>query len=169
MPSLEIIKFPNPILRRKSRPVELVTEEERALADDMLETMYLNQGVGLAASQVGIPKRIIVIDVGEGSLQLINPIIIKRYETEKGQEGCLSVPDALVTIKRAKKIVYKALDKNGRLIESEAEGLLARVIQHEINHLDGRLIVDYINPIKRFFLKRKSLKDSSLKCTKKCL
>jgi len=169
MPSLEIIKFPDPILRRKSRPVELVTEEERALAEDMLETMYLNQGVGLAASQAGILKRIIVVDVGKGPIQLMNPVIAKRYGAEKGQEGCLSVPDVLVTVKRAKTIIYKALDKSGKLIEGEAEGLLARVIQHEIGHLDGRLIVDYVNPIKRFFLKRRSLKDSSLKCTKKCL
>jgi len=99
----------------------------------------------------------------------MNPVIAKRYGAEKGQEGCLSVPDVLVTVKRAKTIIYKALDKSGKLIEGEAEGLLARVIQHEIGHLDGRLIVDYVNPIKRFFLKRRSLKDSSLKCTKKCL
>ncbi len=158
MPSLRIIKFPNPILQRKARPIEIVAQQEKNLLDSILETMYINQGVGLAAPQVGISKRAIVIDVGEGPLQLINPVIVKRIGLEVGEEGCLSLPDAMVKVKRAKKIIYKGLDKEGRPVENEAEGSLARAVQHEIDHLDGKLILNYANPIKRIFLKARLLK-----------
>lgn len=158
MTPLKILKFPHPVLRRSSRPIELIKDDERILLDNMLETMYLNQGVGLAAPQMGILKRVIVVDVGEGPIQLINPVIIKRKGHELGEESCLSLPDAMVMIKRAQKIVYKGLDRNGKLIENEAEGLLARAIQHETDHLDGKLIIDYANPVKRIFLKKRLLK-----------
>jgi peptide deformylase len=159
MAPLRIIKFPESVLAKKSKPIELVSSDERELLKDMLETMYLNQGIGLAAPQVGVSKRAIVVDVGEGPTQLINPIIIEKIGREVGQEGCLSLPEVMVDIKRARKIKYKGLDKDGRLIEDEAEGLLARAIQHEIDHLDGRVIIDYANPIKRIFLKRRLIKD----------
>ncbi len=168
MPPLEIIKFPNPLLRRRARPIELIEPQEKDLVDDMLETMYLNQGVGLASSQVGISKRAIVVDVGEGPLQLINPVIVKRISSEAGEEGCLSLPSVVVKVKRSQKILFKGLDRDGKLIEKEAKGLLARAIQHEVDHLDGRLIIDYVNPIKRFFLKRKLLKETKARCTEKC-
>lgn len=158
MAVLKIVKFPDPVLRKRSKPIELVGHDERALLDNMLETMCLNQGIGLAAPQVGILKRMIVVDVGEAKVQLINPVIVKKIGSEAGQEGCLSVPDLMVAIKRAKEIIYKGLNRDGKLIEERAEGLLARTIQHEIDHLDGRLIIDYVNPIKRFFLKRRPLK-----------
>lgn len=158
MPPLRILKFPEPALRKMSKPVELVKLEEKVLLDNMLETMYLNQGVGLAAAQVGVLKRMIVVDVGEGPRQLINPIVTKRIGLETGQEGCLSLPEVMVTVKRAKEIVYKGLDRDGKLVEGQAEGLLAKAIQHEIDHLDGKLIIDYVNPIKRIFLKRRLLK-----------
>ena len=158
MPPLKILRFPNPILRRICRPIELVTIEERILLDNMLETMYLNQGVGLAAPQIGVLKRIIVVDVGEGPMQLINPVLTKRAGSEAGEEGCLSLPETLVKVRRAKEINYKALDREGRPIEAEAEGLLARAIQHEIDHLDGRVIIDHANPIKRVLLKARLVK-----------
>jgi len=162
MAILKILKFPNPILLRSSRTVEAVKPEERELLDSMLETMRFNQGIGLAAPQLGISKRIIVIDIGKGPIELINPVIKKRIGLERGEEGCLSLSGITVMIKRAKKISYKGLDREGRLVEGEAEGLLARAIQHEIDHLDGRLLIDYANPIKRIYLKRRLLKSSCL-------
>jgi len=162
MAILKILKFPNPILLRSSRPVEAVKPEERELLDSMLETMRFNQGIGLAAPQLGISKRIIVIDIGKGPIELINPVIKKRIGLERGEEGCLSLSGITVMIKRAKKISYKGLDREGRLVEAEAEGLLARAIQHEIDHLDGRLLIHYANPVKRIYLKRILLKSSCL-------
>lgn len=158
MAALAILKYPAPFLKRKSLPLEAVNAPEKALLDDMLETMYLNKGIGLSAPQAGVLKRAIVVDAGEGPVQLINPVITKKTGSERGEEGCLSFPGILVTIKRAKKIRYKGLDKNGTAVEREAEGLLARALQHEIDHLDGRLIIDYANPVKRIFLKRRVLK-----------
>ncbi len=162
MAVLKILKFPNPILLRRSRVVEIVRPEDRELLDSMLETMRFNQGIGLAAPQVGISKRIIVIDIGRGPIELINPVINKRAGSEKWEEGCLSLSGITLKIKRAKRIGYKGLDREGRLVEAEAEGLLARAIQHEIDHLDGRLLIYYANPIKRIYLKRILLKSSCL-------
>ena len=159
MVSLKIIKFPDPVLQRRASSVEVIRPEERALVDNMLETMYLNQGVGLAASLVSVLKRIIVVDVGGGPIDLINPAIAARIGSEKAKEGCLSLPGIMVPVRRAKKIRYKCLNRDGKLTEGEAEGLLARAIQHEIDHLEGRLIIDYVNPVKRFFLKKKILKN----------
>jgi peptide deformylase len=160
MSVLRICKFPEQVLRKKSKPVALVTEDEKRLVDDMLETMYLNQGVGLAAPQVGVSKRLIVVDVGEGPVQLINPIITEKSGSEAGQEGCLSLPGVMVEVRRGQIITYKALDREGRAVENRADGLLARAIQHEIDHLDGRIIIDYANPIKRIFLKNRLIKES---------
>jgi peptide deformylase len=155
MPALRISRYPEPVLIKISKPVVSVGEEERALLDDMLETMYLNQGVGLAAPQVGVPKRIIVIDVGDGPVCIINPVVIKKWGRDTVQEGCLSVPEATVEVKRAAKVTFKGLDRQGRPIEGGAEGLFARAIQHEIDHLNGKLIIDYANPIKKIFMKRR--------------
>jgi len=158
MARLRIVTFPDPVLQRRASSVEVIRPEEKALIDNMLETMYINQGVGLAAPQVGILKKIIVVDVGDGPMHLINPAIAERIGSERAQEGCLSLPGIMVYVRRAKRIRYKCLNREGKLTEGEAEGLLARAIQHEIDHLEGRLIIDYVNPIKRFFLKKKILK-----------
>lgn len=155
MSKLSVLTYPDPVLEKTARSIELVSGVEKRLLSDMLETMYLSQGIGLAAPQVGIPKRAIVLDIGDGPIQLINPIVSKKTGSEIGEEGCLSFPGVMVKIRRAAKITFRGLDEDGRLVESEAEGLLARAIQHEIDHLDGKLIIDYVNPIKRIFLRKK--------------
>lgn len=155
MAELEIRKFPSPILRCKAEKVAKVGEREKKALEDMAKTMYFNQGVGLAAVQVGINKQLAVIDVGEGLLKLINPIITKKEGCEAMEEGCLSVPGASVNVKRAKKVLVSFLNEKGELNELKADGLLARAIQHEIDHLSGRLIIDYIHPIKRFLSKKR--------------
>lgn len=157
MPPLKIVKFPDPVLRKRASSVEAIRPEERVLVNNMIESMYLNQGVGLAAPQVGVSKRILVLDIGEGPSCLINPIITKRTGSEKSQEGCLSLPGVMVTVKRAKEITYKYLGTDGALVEKTADGLLARAVQHEIDHLDGKVILDHANPIKRYFLRKKIL------------
>ena len=160
---MRIFRYPSAVLIKTSEPVENIGEDERALLDNMLETMYLNQGVGLAAPQVGVSTRAIVVDAGDGPVCLINPVIIKRSGRETGQEGCLSLPETMVEIKRSLKITYKGLDREGKQVESDACGLLARAIQHEIDHLNGRLIIDYANPIKKILLKRRLIRGSRKK------
>jgi peptide deformylase len=161
MPPRKIVTYPDPVLSRTSRPVDIVGDGERALLDDMTETMYLNQGVGLAAPQVGVSKRAIVVDVGDGPVQLFNPAVFSRSGSESMKEGCLSLPETMVDVKRPARIKYRGLDRAGRPVEGEAEGLLARAIQHEIDHLDGRLILAYANLIKRAFMKRRLIKKGS--------
>ena len=121
----------------------------------MALSMYLSQGVGLAAVQVGIDKQLAVVDTGEGLIKMINPTIIKREGLETQEEGCLSVPGACVKVKRAKKIVVSFLNEQGEVTELRAEGLLSRAIQHEIDHLSGTVIVDYLHPLKKLLLKRR--------------
>ena len=149
MPVLEIKHFPDPALRKKAHDVKSVGREEKKVLADMAETMYLKGGVGLAAVQVGIHKKMIVVDAGDGLIKLVNPSIIKREGSETQEEGCLSVPDKCVNIKRSKKVVVDYLNEDGQAIRLSADGLLARVIQHEIDHLTGKLIVDYLSPFKR--------------------
>jgi len=156
MAILKIITVPNIVLRKKAADVAKVSERERKILSDMAETMYINGGVGLAATQVGIDKRAAVIDIGTGGiLKVINPYIVKREGAETREEGCLSVPEACVKVKRAKRIVLDFLDENGQPRRLTAQGLLARVIQHEVDHLSGRLIIDYLNPLKKLFLNNK--------------
>jgi peptide deformylase len=154
MDILSIKKYPDPFLRKKAHKVERITDLERKLLSQMVETMYLNSGVGLAANQVGIDKRLVVVDIGSGLIKLINPVIVKKNGSEAQEEGCLSVPESCIKIKRAKEITVKYLNDNGNACQLRADGLLARAIQHEIDHLSGKLIIDYLNPIKRLFLKR---------------
>ncbi|WP_043319843.1 peptide deformylase [Microbulbifer sp. HZ11] len=153
MAKLEILEFPDPRLRKVAEPVAEVTDEHRTLIDDMFETMYEAPGVGLAATQVNVHERIVVIDVSEDQsepLVLINPEVeVLDPEIHKYDEGCLSVPGFYETVQRPRKIRLKALDRNGETYALEAEGLLAVCIQHEIDHLDGKLFVDYISPLKR--------------------
>ena len=158
---LEIKKYPESILRKKSIQVPEITPREIGLFEDMLLTMYTFGGVGLAAPQVGSPFQIIVADIGEGAIKLVNPRILKTKGEDKLAEGCLSVPDINVEIRRPSEILVEGLNEKGKLIEVKFSGLLARVVQHEIDHLKGRLIIDYmgmIDKMRLFKLKRKKRK-----------
>lgn len=152
MSVLNILEFPDKRLRTKAQPVETVDDSIRTLVDDMLETMYEAKGVGLAATQVNMHKRIIVIDVSEEKnepLSLINPEVIEKDGVEESEEGCLSVPGFYEKVSRAEHIKVKALNKDGESFELEAKDLLAVCIQHEMDHLEGKLFVDYLSPLKR--------------------
>ena len=158
MALLHILRYPDSRLRLISTPVEVVNDEIRQLLDDMLETMYAAPGVGLAAPQVEVTKRIITIDASpkaDAPVCLINPDIISRDGIEIMEEGCLSVPGVHENVERASQIKVKALDRGGNPFELEAEGLLAVCIQHEIDHLDGKLFVDYLSEIKRKRIQKK--------------
>lgn len=152
MSILNILEFPDKRLRTIAQPVETVDESIVQLVDDMLETMYEAKGIGLAATQVNVHKRVIVIDISEernDPLYLINPEIIEKEGVEESEEGCLSVPGFFEKVTRADHIRIKALNKGGDSYELEAKDLLAVCIQHEIDHLDGKLFVDYLSPLKR--------------------
>ncbi len=153
MSLLNILEFPDPRLRTKAAPVDAVTDEIRRLIDDMFETMYAAPGIGLAATQVNVHRRVVVMDLSEDKnepLVMINPEYqILGAGREKSEEGCLSVPGYYEAVDRATHIHLKALDRNGDAYELEAEGLLAVCIQHEIDHLNGKLFVDYLSTLKR--------------------
>ena len=152
MAKLEVLRFPDPRLRTVAEPVAEVTGETRKIVSDMLETMYDEFGIGLAAVQVNIAQRIVVIDLsGDDSdpMCLINPEIIEAEGSEEMEEGCLSVPEFRALVKRAERIRCRAMNLDGEEFEIEADGLLAVCIQHEIDHLDGKLFVDYLSPLKR--------------------
>ncbi len=153
-----MLHFPDPRLRNVAQPVAAVDDEVRGIASDMLETMYDEGGIGLAAIQVNIRRRIVVIDLSEerdSPLYLVNPEILEKEGTEKMQEGCLSVPDFYDYVERAEKIRYRYLDLDGNSQEASADGLLAVCIQHEIDHLDGRLFIDYLSTLKQQRLRKK--------------
>lgn len=163
MAILDILHFPDPRLRNKARPVEQVDDTVKALVDDMFETMYEAPGIGLAAVQVNVSKRVIVIDVSEDKsepLCFINPEILEASGEESMDEGCLSVPGVFETVKRAESIRVKALDREGNAFEMPADGLLAVCIQHEIDHLDGKLFVDYLSGLKRQRIRKKLEKEA---------
>ena len=158
MALLDILCFPDARLRTKAVPVAEVTDGIREFIDDMLETMYDAPGIGLAATQVNVHQQIIVVDVSEEKNQpycFINPVITKLEGEEICQEGCLSVPEYFADVQRAEKIKVKALDRDGKEFELEAEGLLAVCIQHEMDHLNGKLFVDYLSPLKQQRLRKK--------------
>ena len=156
MAILEIKEYGEPVLREKALPVKEITPEILNLIKDMAETMYTASGVGLAATQVGEAKRIILVDGEEdGLIVLINPMIIKSEGEVVAEEGCLSVPDIYSQVKRSLKVTIKALDENGDLIEITKDGLIARALQHEIDHLDGILFVDRIGRMERQILLNK--------------
>ncbi len=158
MALLDILHFPDPRLRLKAVPVDAVDDSIRALIDDMLETMYEAPGIGLAATQVGVQKRVVVIDVSEEKDQprvLINPTILSAGGEEEMDEGCLSVPGFFETVRRADWVKVAALDRHGEPFELETDGLLAVCIQHEIDHLDGKLFVDYLSSLKRERIRKK--------------
>jgi len=167
MAILEIRKFPDEVLKRKALPVEDINGRLQKLIDDMIETMYAAPGIGLAAPQVGVSKRLIVLDVGykDGSsslLTIINPELILTDELIDSEEGCLSVPGHVVNVKRSARVAVRGLDRNGNPLEIEAEGLLARALQHEIDHLEGILILDRLGPFRRELLKKRILKERRL-------
>ncbi|HXH04498.1 MAG TPA: peptide deformylase [Candidatus Competibacteraceae bacterium] len=158
MAKLDILHFPDPRLRKKAVPVDTVDEGIRRLVDDMFETMYAAPGIGLAATQVNVHKRVVVIDVSEEKNQplvLINPTILEKRGEEEMDEGCLSVPGFYETVRRAEWVRVAAMDRNGEPFELETGGLLAVCIQHEIDHLDGRLFVDYLSSLKRDRIRKK--------------
>ena len=163
MALLEILHFPDPRLRIKATPVSQVDDQVRQTVKDMLETMYAAPGIGLAATQVNIQQQIIVIDVSEKKdepICLINPKITWESGEEEMQEGCLSVPGVYETVRRSESIQVSALDEKGSSREITADGLLAVCIQHEMDHLDGKLFVDYLSPLKRQRIKKKLQKQS---------
>jgi peptide deformylase len=158
MALLKILEFPDPRLRIEAAPVERVDDDIRRLVDDMFETMYAAPGVGLAATQVDVHKRILVMDISETKDQplcLINPEILERDGTEIGEEGCLSVPGVVDAVERSAHIKVRALGRDGRPLELDAEGLTAVCIQHEMDHLVGKLFVDYLSELKRQRIKKK--------------
>ncbi len=158
MAILTVLEFPDERLRRKAAVVERVDESMRNLVDDMLETMYQAKGVGLAATQVNVHKRVIVMDTSEEKNQplcLINPEIVAREGVEESEEGCLSVPGFFEKVKRAERVTVRALDREGKPFELQTDALLAVCIQHEMDHLDGKLFVDYLSPLKRQRIKKK--------------
>lgn len=161
MALLKILEFPDPRLRTKAKPVAAVNEEIKTLVNDMFETMYAAPGIGLAATQVDVHQQVIVMDLSEEKnepLVFINPEIVAKNEIDVMQEGCLSVPEIFADVKRAHHLTVRALDVNGEAFELEARDLLAVCIQHEMDHLEGKLFVDYLSPLKREMVKKKLLK-----------
>lgn len=162
---LEILKFPDPFLKTKAAPVEGVDDGIRKLIDDMTETMYKAKGIGLASVQVGVDKRVVVLDVpgehneervqGKNLIALVNPEIVSSEGNTVYEEGCLSVPGFTADVERFSKLKVRALDRSGRPVEISAEGLFAIAIQHEIDHLDGILFIDRLSRLKREMIKRK--------------
>jgi peptide deformylase len=166
MALLPILEFPDPRLRTRAQPVPAVDATVRKLIDDMFETMYAAPGIGLAATQVNIHQRVLVIDISEvrkAPLALVNPQIIARDGVEESEEGCLSVPGIYEVVKRADKIRVRALDQQGKQIEFDADGMLAVCIQHEMDHLDGKLFVDYLSELKRTRIRKKLEKERERK------
>jgi peptide deformylase len=162
MTKLAILEYPDPRLRTTAAPIAAVDDAVRQLADDMLETMYAAKGVGLAASQVDVHRRLLVLDVSETRdqpLVLINPEIVAAEGRAPGEEGCLSLPGIYDKLERALRIKVRALDRNGVSIELEADGMLAVCIQHEMDHLEGKLFVDYLSELKRQLIRRRLQKE----------
>ncbi len=163
MALLKILEYPDPRLRTRAAAVAAVDDRIRRLAADMLETMYAAPGVGLAATQVDVHQRLLVMDISEERdqpLVLINPEILATEDRASGEEGCLSVPGFTETVERARRIRVRALDLQGRPFEFEAEGLKAVCIQHEMDHLDGKLFVDYLSELKRQRIRKKLAKSA---------
>jgi peptide deformylase len=165
MAQLPILEYPDPRLKKVAAPVPAVTPEIRKLVEDMAETMYAAPGVGLAATQVNVHKRVIVIDVSEHKDQLrvfINPELLSTEGEAECEEGCLSVPGYYDKVTRAARIRVRAQDENGETFEMDAEGLLAVCIQHEMDHLIGKVFVEYLSPLKRARLAAKLRKKQRL-------
>jgi peptide deformylase len=146
---LDIHVYGSPLLREETTPVARVTDELRRLIDDMFQTMYAAKGIGLAAPQVGRLERLAVVDVDDNPLVIINPEIVLREGTARAEEGCLSIPEVFGDVERATHVVVRALDRDGKEFEVDATDLLARCLQHEIDHLHGKLFLDYLSILKQ--------------------
>lgn len=151
---LKIKVFPEPVLRKKAKRIDLITQRHSDILSEMARVMYDSSGIGLAAPQVGIDESMIVIDIGQGLYKLINTKIVKRRGFQAIEEGCLSVPGISIKVRRAKKVWVKAQDDSGKDVDIEAEGLLACVFQHEIDHLNGKLIIDYASLLEKLKIKK---------------
>jgi peptide deformylase len=163
METLEIKKYPDKVLKQKALSITEIDGRLQLLIDKMIETMHYSNGIGLAGNQVGELKRLCVIDIskkiaGGEVLVLINPVILIREGIAEAEEGCLSIPGYMATVRRPEQVFIRALDRDGKEFELEAKGLLSRVIQHEIDHLDGYLFIDRLSPIKRELFKRRYIK-----------
>ena len=153
---LEILTYPDSVLRKKADDVETITDDYHQLIEEMAEAMYDDDGVGLAAPQIGVSKQVIVVDGGEGFMALFNPEIIKTGDdTDTVEEGCLSLPGIRVQVERPTQITLRVLNVKGETVQLEIEGLMARIFQHEIDHLNGILIIDRVSSINRSLLKSK--------------
>ena len=162
MTRLTILEYPDPRLRTVAQPVQTVDDDLRSLIDDMLETMYASKGIGLAATQVNVHRRLLVADVSEEQdqpLVFINPEIVSRAETSASQEGCLSVPGIFEDVERAQKVRVRAIGRDGEPFEMDLEGLQAVCVQHEMDHLEGKLFVDYLSELKRQRIRKKLEKE----------
>ncbi len=161
MALLDILTFPDPRLERIALPIKLIDDKVKKLVDDMADTMYSAQGIGLAATQVGELKRVLVMDISEEKNQLrvfINPEILRKEGTAVAEEGCLSVPGIYDKVERAETVMVTALDRDGQRFTLNASGLLAVCIQHEVDHLDGKVFVEYLSPLKANRIKNKMVK-----------
>jgi peptide deformylase len=161
MAILQVLYHPDPRLRIKADPVAVVDDEVRRLASDMMETMYAAPGIGLAATQVNVHRRLLVVDVSETHDQplcLINATLLQKEGVESMEEGCLSVPGVFEEVERAERIRVRFQDLEGRTVEQDADGLLAVCIQHEMDHLEGKLFLDYLSPLKRSRITKKLTK-----------
>ena len=158
MATLDVLRFPDERLRKIATPIEKITSDLEHIIDDMFETMYLEEGIGLAATQVNIHKRLVVVDTSENRDQpmvFINPELLEKRGETGIEEGCLSVPECRAFVPRAEWIKVRALDRHGEPFEIEADGLLAICLQHEMDHLVGKLFVDYLSPLKRQRIRQK--------------
>ena len=156
---LPIVKYGHPVLHAPAKPVETITPEIHRLIDDMIETMYAAPGIGLAATQVGVPLRVLVIDLSVGrhagqQIHLINPVFVEREGMQYEDEGCLSVPGYTARVERYAQVVVDGLDRSGNPVRHDATGLLARAFQHEIDHLEGRVYLDHLRGLKRELILR---------------
>ena len=163
---LQIKVLGDPVLLKRAKPVSKITEYHLSLLSRMSRLMYSSKGVGLAAPQVGISETLIVIDIGEGLYKLINPKIVKKDGVQVSEEGCLSVPGVSMKIKRSKRVTVHALDDTGKPVIIEAEDLLACVFQHEIDHLHGKLIVEYASWLDKIKMKNKLIKNQTTESRK---
>ena len=154
--SLSIKIYGEPILRKKASKVNKIEKDDISIIEKMIDAMFANEGIGLAAPQIGVSKQIIVVNGGKDKdiIKLINPVILKREGEEEAKEGCLSIPDIYVEVKRSSNVTVEGLDEKGEPVKIEAEGLLSRTLQHEIDHLSGILIVDYASPVSKIIVKK---------------
>ncbi len=153
---LSIKIYGEPILRKKASKINKIEKDDISIIEKMIDAMFANEGIGLAAPQIGVSKQIIVVNGGKDKniIKLINPVILEREGENKAKEGCLSIPDIYVEVKRSSYVTIEGLNEKEELVKIEADGLLARILQHEIDHLNGILIVDYASPVSKVIVKK---------------